>query len=156
MPKRFTIEGAPYKIRYAILDPHIIYNHAKKDGLPYHIASRKERYDKIEASILKEGFHNPVLVITGLTACTNVKLTTLSQEILDNPKDVIICPGHGGSRLYFAQKHNLPVPCIISDFENRFPEEKTVESFQELNGYFKTKLRKCQLFATGVYIEGLS
>ena len=53
-------------------------------------------------------------------------------------KNVIICDRHGGSRLWIAQKYDLDIPCMVSDFCNMFPEYKSLKE-EELLDYYKDK-----------------
>jgi hypothetical protein len=91
-----------YKIRYAVIDPHLITNKLAPNREQMH-REEKERafFSKLEASILEQGFRNPINVWAHAD---------------------LIEPRYGGSRLYFAQKHNIPIPCIISDHADRFPD----------------------------------
>ena len=91
-----------YTIRYGIIDPHLITNKlAPSREQMYREEKERRFFSKLEASILEQGFRNPI----------NVWAT---EEIVE--------PRYGGSRLYFAQKHNIPIPCIISDHACIFPE----------------------------------
>ncbi|NJO64271.1 MAG: hypothetical protein HC836_40710 [Richelia sp. RM2_1_2] len=58
---------------------------------------------RLEASILREGVRNPVV---------------LSAH---KPEDGGITPRYGGSRIYVAQKYGLRIPAIIADFDDIFP-----------------------------------
>lgn len=62
---------------------------------------RNEFYTKLEESILKEGFRNPIF-------CNSIEEGTFSRV--------------GTSRLWIAKKHNLNIPCIIADYVDRWTE----------------------------------
>ena len=93
----------PYKIKYIPnMDPNIVNN--TLELTPSKIESRNEEngfFLKLEKSILKDGFRNPIVV---------------------NAKTEGIEPVHGGSRLWVAQKYNLVFPCVIADFDDIFPD----------------------------------
>jgi hypothetical protein len=83
----------------------------RKDG-------RNGFYAKLEASVLAEGFRNPVLVVAGMVPPVFDRF--LSPEWRANPTDILACVKLGGSRLWVAQQHDLAVPCVVSDFCGRF------------------------------------
>ena len=56
-------------------------------------------FTKLEESVLSEGFRNPVL-------CYSIKEG--------------VYPVYGANRIWLAKKHDLEVPCIISDYTDRF------------------------------------
>jgi hypothetical protein len=74
-------------------------------------------YNKLEASVLAEGFRNPVFAISDGNS-TQVR--------------------YGTSRLWMAKKHNLSIPVIIADYGNRwddleelFTEEDILSKFTD-------------------------
>lgn len=77
-------------------------------------------YDKLEQSVRKEGFRNPVIVTCGDPVRRQMK--HLPPEILAKPKhERLLLEGvTGGSRLWVAQKLNIKVPCIINDNTGRY------------------------------------
>ena len=156
MPKRYSFENAPFKTKYVRALPNSIFNYAKCSGLPENTPERIERYQKIENSILTDGFYNPISVVGGIQQLLNLqqlKPNLLPSEMAENPDEAVVCYSHGGTRLYFAQKHNIKIPCIVADFTNRFPNGKVIESVKELRGYFKSELKKCLITPTGLYVE---
>lgn len=68
---------------------------------------RHQFYSKLEASILKEGFRNPIF-------CNAISEGTFSRV--------------GTSRLWIAKKHKLHIPCVIADYVH------TWDDLEELNG----------------------
>ncbi len=156
------------KNRYAVLDSNIIFNQcgphsagprgwdeksiaARNAASTKWIATMNRKngfYDKLEQSVLREGFRNPILVIAGW--CRENKLSTLPLEMQEDPKKILWCGSNGGSRLWVAQKHNLSVPCIISDFVDRFPNEKLLENEEDILVYYKDKPDRITINMYGV------
>jgi len=70
--------------------------------------STSDFYERLKASILKEGILNPIVVTAG---------PSLNRPEWIVPKDYgkYICESVGGSRLRVAQELGLSIPCIIND-----------------------------------------
>ena len=66
--------------------------------------------------MLANGFANPVLVIAGLR---------VKQMELD--ADYVGVDRLGGTRLAIAHKHDLDIPCVVSDFVDRFTADEEAE-----------------------------
>lgn len=82
-------------------------------------------YEGLEKDLLEGGFRNPVLVTAGYPKWR--LLQDLPPYMRDWPeKDILICENNGGSRLSIAQKYDSDVPCLVSDWVNRFPEEPEI------------------------------
>jgi hypothetical protein len=81
-------------------------------------------YNNLEESVLREGFKNPILV--NYHKCDPIMLKSLPKTIQNTPKRFVVCDFLGGSRLYIAQKHNMDIPCIVSDWKGDFPGERCV------------------------------
>ena len=77
-------------------------------------------YDKLEKSVLKEGFRNPLIITCGEPK--RCKIFNLPPEITRLPKErwLLLEGVTGGSRLWVAQKYNIIVPCIINDFTGKY------------------------------------
>lgn len=148
------IKDRLYKLRYGMLDPNIIFNEIgpfsggkpgwseeavklrEEKGLK-HIKFINEQtgfFDKLEESILKDGFRNPILVSAGWCAKIRdrAKNVRLPLEMQNDHSKILTCPQNGGSRLYIAQKHNLKIPCIVSDYVDRFPELELLETRDDI------------------------
>ncbi len=163
-------------IKYAVLDSNIIFNECgphsagPRGWSPKRIEKRNiaaERwintmnrkngfYDKLEESILKEGCRNPILIVAGW--CRENKLSHLPIEMQEDHKKILWCGSNGGSRLWVAQKHNLTIPCIISDFVNMFPNELILEADGEsveekILAYYKDKPKKVTVNMYGVAVS---
>lgn len=123
------------------------------------IENRNKRdnfYNRLEQSILKEGFRNPILVCAGWI---NPKFRNrLPDHMLNNDKKILICDRNGGSRLYFGQKYNLEIPCIISDFKNVFENSNLIEckNSDDIKSFYKDKPVNIIINQYGIHIEGLS
>ena len=156
-----------YILRYGILDSNIIFNECGpwSGGPPGWDEISVERrdvvaqrliktlnddrgfYTKLEESILKDGFRNPILVNAGWCPVVrdreqNVRLPLKMQE--DHSK-ILSCPQNGGSRLYIAQKNKLQIPCLIADYVDRFPDFEIVETKEEILEYYTDKPKKIMM-----------
>jgi len=80
------------------------------------LEGRNEFYTKLEESILKEGFRNPIF-------CNAIAEGTFSRV--------------GTSRLWFAKKHGLDIPCVIADYVNAWPELEELKGEAEIRAKFK-------------------
>lgn len=110
-------------------------------------------YEKLERSVLEEGFRNPIIITCGKPQ--RRKLNQLPPEILSkNPKDVLLLEGTtGGSRLWVAQKYNINVPCIVNDFTGRFKHLTPLKTADEIKTYFKDTPRMLMLDANKGAVE---
>ncbi len=147
-----------YKVRYGILNSTIIFNETGfyTEG-PFgwddeSVKTRKEKcqqkineinkesgfYIRLENSILKEGFRNPILVDAGSCRLMRkgIKNPCLPIEMQRDHTKILTCNYNGGSRLMIAQKYNLQIPCIISDFIDRFSDFKLLETNEDIISCF--------------------
>lgn len=110
-----------YVVKYIILDPNDIENPMGPSNYQIQHENEKNGYfTKLEESILREGFRNPINV-----------------WIKDNGD--LTSWYYGGSRLMIAKKHNLSIPCIISDHINKFPNAKILNNEKEIRSMFKDR-----------------
>ena len=162
-----------FKIRHAVLDSNIIFNECgpqsagprgwgEKRVEKRKLASEKwintmnrknGFYTKLEESILKDGLRNPILVVAGY--CRENKLVNLPIEMQEDRNKILWCGTNGGSRLWVAQKHNLPIECIISDFIDRFTEATLLETEEDILKYYKDMPKRVHINPNGVAIKDL-
>lgn len=94
-------------------------------------------YDKLEKSILEEGFRNPVIITRGKPFKRMIK--HISPEF--RQKDVgdwFLMEGtSGGSRLYIAQKHKILIPCFVNDFVGNYSSGFVVENLLQIKHLYK-------------------
>jgi hypothetical protein len=94
-----------------------------------------EHYTKLEESILKEGFRNPIILTCGRPF--NRRQSFIPPE-LRQKKDLLIMEGFdGGSRLWVAQKYNIPVPCIINDRTGKYADYPELFKKEDILKYYK-------------------
>lgn len=147
-------------------DPETIEARKKKTEYRVKVINNRERFfDKLEVSILKHGFRNPILVTAGLfskayrAADKTTKVDRYIEMIPPNKRDnlesLLTTERVGGSRLYWAQKHNLEVPCIVNDFVNSIPNGKILKTEEDVLAYFTDKPITFRMDQTGVLIYGL-
>lgn len=125
-----------YQIKYyRNIDPYLIDNSVcpSKDRIK-RLNEQNGFFIKLEKSILREGFRNPIVIAA--------------------KKDSIKCI-YGGSRLMLAQKHNLKIPCIISDYDNVFPNAKILRDVNEARTYFLDNPQKILMKPNGIRVSVL-
>ena len=149
------------RVFYDVLDPNLIFGMVGRCGGGYntvwedwssegrdareHITKEYEEglnaicghYDKLETSILREGFRNPLIITCGIPV--KKKIYHLPPELRKkSPWELFLLEGiTGGSRLWIAQKHNIPVPCIINDFTGRYSGATQILTTERAQTYFK-------------------
>lgn len=161
---RFTrVPANKIKIRYAVIeDPNTIFGSVGRCGGGYCTvwedwsdlgrASRENimrefekgmnkicgHYDNLEKSILEKGMLNPMIITCGTPLVR--RRSHLPPEMRELPaEELLIAEGiTGGSRLWLAQKHNIPMPCIINDTTNRFDDSPLITSIQDATKYFSS------------------
>lgn len=92
-------------------------------------------YTKLEESILKEGFRNPIVITCGKPYRRRMDFV---DPHLRTKKDLLIMEGFdGGSRLWVAQKYNIPVPAIVNDRVGAFSNYPEIFNEKDLLQYYK-------------------
>jgi len=156
-----------YTLRYGVLDSSIIFNECgpysggpvgwdeeavkkREEVALRHIKSQNDArgfFTNLEKSILKEGFRNPILVNAGWCPVIRDrgKNLRLPLEMQDDHTKILTCNINGGSRLWVAQNHNLEIPCIISDYVDRFPEFPILETKEDILSYYTDKPQKIMI-----------
>jgi hypothetical protein len=166
----FEVSEAPYKVRFGILKARDIFNFLEPHNNNIeHMNNRNQFFIKLESSILKYGVRNPVMLwaipkmkekIKGKERFCMYSVMARQQQFLKSKiseywydKDyILVCRTHGGSRLLIAQKHDLEVPCIISDFCDKYSHLETLNSKEEIKNKFKDKPRKVKLGKLGTIV----
>ena len=87
------------------------------------LQEKNEFYTKLEASILDEGFRNPIF-------CNSINEGTFCR--------------YGTSRLWIAKKHKLDIPVIICDYINRWELEE-LKTEDEIRSKFKDQPQLLEL-----------
>lgn len=162
-----------YVIRYAILDSNLIFNQCgpmstgpvgrnkkaiqlREEAAKYFVDTMNKKqgfFTKLEKSILKEGFRNPIVLRSGYSLDRARILR--HREYTGEDKELLICVG-GGSRLWIAEKHKMKIPCIISDFMGRFAEEIPIEKTKEaILEYYTDEPNQITFNSAGIVVNGL-
>ena len=110
-------------------------------------------YNKLTGSILSQGFRNPILITAGW--CLPKNLQKLPLEMQENEEKILACFGNGGSRLWIAEKFNLTIPCIVSDFCDRFSDYKALNTIEEILACYKDPPEKIEFHEQGVNVFNL-
>lgn len=163
-----------FRIYYAILPSLTIsnvvapgYRHVTGENTPKAIAERNrvqqnyitnlnnknKFYIRLEESVKRDGFINPIFIQAGY--CVDIYKKYLPEEHQKDLTKVLCCDRNGGSRLYIAQKLNLDIPCIISDFVGRFSNSGFLELYNETDiiNTFNVKPKKIIINAHGVHVS---
>lgn len=155
-----------YKVRYVIINSNEIFNLTDQHYLPevsskfmkddrwwsepkfeelrdiindYYIKRYDEltgHYSNLEKSILEKGFLNPVLITAGPPQMRKMK--EIPPYLRSNPENLLLSEHLGGSRIYIAQKYDMDIPCIVSDFVNRFEDAEELKTCDEIIAKFET------------------
>lgn len=130
-----------YKIYFSYLPSRSIYNYvgpwdcyddSSRINRRQHVYyENKDWYDNLEEDIKINGFKNPILVISG-----ELPPNDWRNMPLHGRRNRLTCPQLGGSRLFIGQKLELDIPCIISDFDDRFMHLKEIYHKSEIDEYF--------------------
>lgn len=114
-------------------------------------------YKKLEESILKEGFRNPLLIIAGKRDEDFHNSTRHGFDervplyMAEDHSKIVVCLSGGCSRLYFAQKHKLEVPVIISDFTDMFNTLEQFFTVEDILTKYKDPPERIKLGIRGVF-----
>lgn len=92
----------------------------------------------LEASMVKDGFHNPINTITGQPRDMYMKNVFPDVVVPDyyNSLPLICTHTFGGSRLIIARKYNMRVPCLVYDYIGAFPNAPEIKNTKELKELF--------------------
>ena len=147
------------RVFYEVLDPNSIfgmvgrcgggYNTVWEDWTPEGRIAREKiteeyeagldkicgHYAKLEESVLKEGFRTPLIVTFGKPH--RKRTINLPPELRSSDRLFVLEGVTGGSRLWVAQKHNIPVPCIVNDFTGIYIGTTPIVNTQQAATYFK-------------------
>lgn len=121
------------------------------------VSSRNNKdffYSKLEKHILGYGIKNPIVVSLGF--CPKSLIKFIPEDKSDDYLNHFICDRHGGSRLFIAQKHNLPIPCIVIDFNSFFEGKlRELRTVKDISSQFINKPKKITHTAEGIHIIDL-
>lgn len=118
--------------------------------------NNKDRfYSKLERSIISEGIKNPIIITSGYCPPGIVKFLPNQYLHDEDYSELLVCDRHGGSRLFFAKKHKIPVPCIVNDFNGRFSDLKELSTLKEIKAQFIHKPKKVSHSKDGIHITDL-
>ncbi len=127
-PRRKRVPNVvpPCKYYFSIISSKNIHNSiVPEQALIEKLNEQNGFFHKLEESVLKEGIINPILVSIGWAPKSIIN--KLPEAIQDNFDNEFVCFCKGGSRLMIAQKYNMDVPCIVSDFVGRFAGQKELD-----------------------------
>lgn len=99
-------------------------------------------YDKLEKSILEEGFRNPVIITRGFPFRRKMKHIPSYVREKDIGEWLLMEGTSGGSRLHIAQKHGIKIPCFVNDFVGGYSGGFVVKSLTQIKNFYKDFPRK--------------
>lgn len=166
----------PYKVRYKVYKPRRLLNILRPSQ--EFIKKWNERngfYAKLEESILKEGIRNPIIVLALkplpeeqyskkfskkyiYCAAGNEFYRFAKKSIPEKfvKSDILeICATQGGSRLFYAQKHNIKIPTLVIDFVDKYPKSPPLTTEEEIKRYFKDPPDQVLFKNTGIQLINL-
>jgi hypothetical protein len=108
-------------------------------------------YDRLEKSILKEGFRNPLIVTSGLPTSRPMYLIPPELRPPYSSDWLFLEGGTGGSRLWVAQKYNIPVPCIINDRVNAYKSHINIRNVRDAMRLYKDCPKLLLNMRDGIY-----
>jgi hypothetical protein len=98
-------------------------------------------YSRLESSILREGFRNPLIVTCGRPVRRKGTCVPPEFRSLTTESPLFLEGVTGGSRLWVAQKYNIPVPCLINDFVGRYDlTMKVIYSASDARAHYKDSM----------------
>lgn len=87
-------------------------------------------FTQLEQSIKENGIQHPICLVSGpvrdVHMQSELSIDRLPPKYQNDPSQVLCTMTFGGSRVYFAQKFDLKIPCVVYDFKNLFPDAETV------------------------------
>ena len=124
-----------YVVKYAVIPSNQINNVIEPTEIRMkEMEEESQFFSKLERSILNQGFRNPIVIVAN--TATDIQAR------------------YGGSRLMFAQKHNIDIPCIIADFENVFPDAQVLNDANEIRKQFIDQPLKIYYKPYGINMSG--
>jgi len=145
-----------YTIRYVKLNSNEIINALlPRDPIDHinRLNHKNNFYERLEKSILKDGIINPILINAGW--CYPIRRSWLPPGISGKERHLLFCDKCGGSRLWVAQKYNLEIPCIVSDFYGRFVDQEQLFTIGDILKKFRDKPKSIKLLPSGVHFTNL-
>lgn len=142
-----------YTVRFTYIQARDIANLLEQsEPAMRRIEGNSSFYSRLERSIMQEGFRNPILVSAGFCP-PNLKCRLPTS--MEQNDTVLACYRLGGSRLFMAQKHDLRIPCIVSDFIGRFADCELLTTSDDIASKFKDKPAWITFQPDGVYMDML-
>lgn len=116
---KYSPGSGPYEIRFGFLQPgDIPESFILADWVHKRNEKQYQFYTRLEASVLKEGFRNPVMCYEKSGERTFP---------------------YGGSRVYTAHKLQIPVPALVSDWTGAFKHFELITTLDQALAKFKDK-----------------
>lgn len=148
-----------YSIRYGLIKASSIINLCGPDrrggGQLSEVLEKRNTkdnfYNNLEEHILTYGIINPILISFGYLVEPYKLHLPKNFNYLDINKSYF-CDRHGGSRLFYAQKHNLSIPCIINWFSSEFSNLEELNSIEHILSKFIDKPEKIFYNRDGLHI----
>lgn len=92
----------------------------------------RDFYEKLEESVLEEGFRNPIF-------CNSIDEGTFCK--------------YGTSRLWIAKKHRLAIPAVIADYDGRWGDLEELFSEADIRAKYVDQPQICQVEGNWMRID---
>lgn len=99
-------------------------------------------YNKLEKSILSEGFRNPIIITCGFPKKRSWNCVPPEMQKISPQKMLFLETTVGGSRLWIAQKHNMDIPCLVNDWTERFDLKEELTDLEKIKSFYKDPPKK--------------
>lgn len=106
-------------------------------------------YHKLEKRILEKGFDNPILVVVGSKGWSDHPYYKKYKQWSNKP----VCLEFGGDELYIAQKHNLEVPVIMTNYLKNGTKYPRILSLEKVGERFSEKPKSIWFDEKGIHLE---
>jgi len=114
---KYSPGSGPYEVRYGLLEPgDIPASFYLADWVHKKNEKQYQFYTRLEESVKREGFRNPVMCY-------------------EKPGERTF--PYGGSRVYMAHKLQIPVPAIVSDWTGAFQHFELITTLDQALAKFR-------------------
>jgi hypothetical protein len=110
-------------------------------------------YSRLETSILKEGIRNPVTITCGVPRKRTMQHLPPEMRVLPPEQLLLLETTLGGSRLHVCQKHNMQIPCIVTDWTGRFASEPEIKNESDARMCYLDQPRSIRFDDTLGFVE---
>jgi len=111
-------------------------------------------YRRLEESILNEGIRNPVTVTCGHPRKRTMEHLPPEMRNLPASELLLLETTLGGSRLHVCQKHDMQIPCIVTDWTGRFRNELEIKTESDARAHYRDQPQSVTFHPKLGFVEG--